>query len=158
MAHQHEDRERVAKRPIEAPEVLNEAYCYDRPSAFSRGMRVEMGDYVMLFISGTASVGAEGESLHAGDIRKQCERMFHNVTVLLAAEGADWQDIARTTIYIADMRDYATLNEVRCAFYDSQGLQPYPASTCIEARICRPELLVEMEAIAVVPAHRKPGS
>jgi enamine deaminase RidA (YjgF/YER057c/UK114 family) len=149
-----EDRVRVEKRPIEAAEALNEAYCYERPSAFSRGMRVEMGDCTVLFISGTASVGAEGESLHAGDFRAQARRMFDNVTALLASEGADWHDMARTTIYIADMRDYAVFNEVRCEYYDAIGLDPYPASTCVEARICRPELLVEMDAIAVLPRNR----
>ncbi len=149
----------VPKTPMTNPAVLNEAFCYDKPSAFSRGMRVELTNEVMLFISGTASVDEEGESIHPGDFRAQAHRMFSNVTALLQAEGADWHDVARTTIYIADMRDYAVLNEVRCEVYDGMGLHPYPASTCVEARICRPELLVEMEAIAVLPKGRpKPGA
>lgn len=146
--------ERVPKRPMTNLSVLNEAYCYDKPSAFSRGMRVELANEVMLFISGTASVDENGASINQGDFRAQCYRMFDNVTALLEAEGADWHDIARTTIYIADMRDYAVLNEVRCDYFDSRGLTPYPASTCIEARICRQELLVEMEAIAILPRNR----
>jgi 2-iminobutanoate/2-iminopropanoate deaminase len=145
---------RVPKSPITNLNVLNEAYCYDKPSAFSRGTRVELTNEVMLFISGTASVDEEGVSIHQGDFKAQCRRMYSNVTALLEAEGADWHDIARTTIYIADMRDYAMFNEVRCEFFDSIGLRPYPASTCIEARICRQELLVEMEAIAILPRDR----
>jgi len=43
---------------------------------------------------------------------------------------------------------------VRNAFYSEQGLDPLPASTCIEARICRPELLVEIEAIAIIARER----
>jgi len=150
----NESVERVPKAPITNPGALNEAYDYEKPSAFSRGMRVELTDEVMLFISGTASVDACGASVHAGDFRAQCWRMFENVTALLESEGADWHDVARTTIYVADMRDYAVLNEVRCEFYDALGLKPYPASTAIEARICRPELLVEMEAIAIMPRSR----
>lgn len=146
--------ERVPKRPMTNLSALNEAYCYDKPSAFSRGMRVELTNEVMLFISGTASVDENGASIHQGDFRAQCYRMFNNVTALLESEGADWHDIARTTIYIADMRDYEVLNEVRCDYFDSRGLIPYPASTCIEARICRQELLVEMEAIAILPRNR----
>lgn len=146
--------ERVPKTPISNPDVLNEAYCYDKPSAFSRGMRVELSNEVMLFISGTASVDETGASIHPGDFKAQCRRMYSNVTALLASEGADWHDVARTTIYIADMRHYGELNEVRCEFYDSLGLDPYPASTCVEARICRPELLVEMDAIAIIPKSR----
>jgi 2-iminobutanoate/2-iminopropanoate deaminase len=149
---------RVPKIPITNSTVLNEAFCYAKPSAFSRGMRVELTNEVMLFISGTASVDENGESVHSGDFKAQCRRMFRNVTELLHSEGADWDDIARTTIYIADMRDYAELNEVRCEVYDSMNLKPYPASTCIEARICRPELLIEMEAIAILPKDRpRPG-
>jgi 2-iminobutanoate/2-iminopropanoate deaminase len=146
--------ERVPKRPITNLSVLNEAFCYDKPSAFSRGMRVELTNEVMLFISGTASVDEYGASINAGDFKAQAYRMFDNVTALLAAEGADWHDVARTTIYVADMRDYDALNDVRCDYYDSRGLTPYPASTCIEARICRPELLVEMEAIVIIPRNR----
>ena len=43
----------------------------------------------------------------------------------------------------------------RFNFYEDEGLDPLPASTCIEARICRPELLVEIEAIAMIPKNRK---
>jgi 2-iminobutanoate/2-iminopropanoate deaminase len=117
-------------------------------------MRVEIGDSVMLFISGTASVDERGESIHAGDLKAQSWRAFNNIKGLLESEGADWHDIVRTTCYLADFRDYDRFNEVRNAFYVEEGLDPYPASTCIEARICRPELLVEIEAIAVVPKER----
>ena len=68
----------------------------------------------------------------------------------LAAEGATWQDIVRTTCYLRDIdRDYAQFNEERTAFYRAQGLNPLPASTGVQAELCRPELLVEIEAIAM---------
>ena len=138
----------MKKRAIEAPEVLNEAREYG--SAFSRGTRVDLGDLVILFISGTASVDETGRTVHAGDLRAQCRRTFHNITKLLESEGATWQDIIRTTCYLRDIdRDYAEFNQERTAFYDAQGLKPYPASTGIEAKLCRPDLLVEIEAIAM---------
>lgn len=149
-----EDMTRVKKSAIENRDVLCEAYDYPNKVSFTRGMRVELGECVMLFISGTASVGENGESLHPGDIEAQTRRTFHNITGLLAAEGADWHDIVRTTCYLADFRHYDPFNEVRNAFYSEQGLDPLPASTCIEARICRPELLVEIEAIAIIPKER----
>ena len=77
-----------------------------------------------------------------------------NITALLASEGAEWHDIVRTTCYLADFRSYDEFNEGRNAFYEEQQLDPLPASTCIEARICRPELLVEIEAIAMIPKDR----
>lgn len=145
----------VEKKAISAPEVLNEAYCYDRPSSFSRGLRLEFGNIVALLISGTASVDENGETVHVGDFRAQCRRTFRNITGLLASEGATWKDIVRTTCYLRDIdRDYREFNEERTAFYSEEGLDPLPASTGIQAKLCRPDLLVEIEAIAM---FRKPG-
>lgn len=148
------EKTRIKKTAIENRDVLCEAYDYPKKVSFTRGMRVELDKCVMLFISGTASVGDDGESLHPGDIEAQTRRTFHNITGLLAAEGADWHDIVRTTCYLADFRYYDVFNEVRNAFYSELALNPLPASTCIEARICRPELLVEIEAIAMIPKER----
>jgi enamine deaminase RidA (YjgF/YER057c/UK114 family) len=140
----------IRKRPITALDVLNEAYAYSKPSSFSRGLRLDLGRVSVLLISGTASIGPDGETLHVGDFRAQCRRTFHNITRLLAAEGATWKDIVRTTCYLRDIdRDYAAFNEERTRFYLEQGLDPLPASTGIEAKLCRPELLVEIEAIAM---------
>lgn len=150
----------VSKQPISAPEVLNEAYDYERPSSFSRAMRVEIGNVVVLFISGTASVDEDGKSVHIGDFRAQTRRMFKNVTALLARGGAAWGDVVRTWYYLRDIdRDYAVFNEERTAFYREVGLDPLPASTGIEAKLCRPELLVEMEAVAIFPkrSETEPG-
>jgi len=75
---------------------------------------------------------------------------------LLASEGATWKDVVRTTCYLRDIeRDYEAFNEERTRFYKEQGLDPLPASTGIQAILCRPELLVEIEAIAI---FRKPDN
>jgi enamine deaminase RidA (YjgF/YER057c/UK114 family) len=149
-----EKKTRVKKRPIRNADVLNEAYDYPKKVSFVRGMRVDLDNCVMLFISGTASVDEKGQSIHPGDIKAQTRRTFANLKGLLESEGADWHDIVRTTCYLADFRCYDEFNEVRNAFYEAEGLDPLPASTCIEARICRPELLVEIEAIAMIPKDR----
>lgn len=142
----------VTKRAVSAPEVLNEAYHYERPSSFSRALRLEIGDVVALLISGTASVDENGRSVHIGDFRAQTRRMFKNVTALLEHGGASWKDVVRTWYYLRDIdRDYAAFNEERTAFYQEQGLDPLPASTGVQAKLCRPELLVEMEAVAIFP-------
>jgi 2-iminobutanoate/2-iminopropanoate deaminase len=143
--------EPVAKRAITNHRVLNEAYDYAKPSSFSRGMRVDLGGgAVMLLISGTASIDERGATVHVGDFRAQCRRTFQNITALLASEGVTWKDIVRTTCYLRDIdRDYAQFNEERTAFYKEQGLDPLPASTGVQAKLCRPELLVEIEAIAM---------
>jgi len=140
----------VEKRAITNLEVLNEAFDYARPSSFSRGMRINLNGLVILLISGTASIDENGATLHVGDFRAQTRRTFQNITALLAAEGATWKDIVRTTCYMRDIdRDYAAFNEERTAFFKLQQLDPLPASTGIQAKLCRPELLVEIEAIAM---------
>ncbi len=64
-----------------------------------------------------------------------------------------WCHMVRTTCYLRDIeRDYKDFNEVRTAFFQGLGLSPLPASTGIQARLCRDDLLVEIEAIAVAGA------
>jgi enamine deaminase RidA (YjgF/YER057c/UK114 family) len=147
--------ERVAKRAITAPSALNEASEYG--SAFSRGLRIDLNGLVILLISGTASVDENGNTVHTGDFRAQCRRTYRNITALLAAEGATWKDVVRTTCYLRDIeRDYVAFNEERTAFFRQQGLDPLPASTGIQAILCRPDLLVEIEAIAMfIPAREE---
>jgi len=138
----------IAKRAITNRNVLNEASSYG--SAFSRGMRIDLNGLVILLISGTASIDDEGKTVHVGDLRDQTRRTLRNITGLLASEGATWKDVVRTTCYLRDIeRDYKAFNEERTAFYQEQGLDPLPASTGIQAILCRPELLVEIEAIAM---------
>ena len=143
----------VVKRAITNHDVLNEAYDYG--SAFSRGMRIDLNGLTILLISGTASIDECGHTVHVGDLRAQLRRTYDNITKLLASEGATWQDIVRTTCYLRDIeRDYAEFNEIRTQFFKEQGLNPLPASTGIQAILCRPELLIEMEAIAIFPTNR----
>ncbi|HEX4006681.1 MAG TPA: Rid family hydrolase [Acidobacteriaceae bacterium] len=140
----------IEKRAITNHGVLNEAYAYAKPSSFSRGMRIDLNGLTILLISGTASIDEAGKSVHIGDFRAQMQRTYQNITALLASEGATWHDIVRTSCYLRDIdRDYDEFNEERTTFFAEQGLDPLPASTGIQAKLCRPELLVEMEAIAM---------
>jgi enamine deaminase RidA (YjgF/YER057c/UK114 family) len=139
----------IAKKAVTNTAVLNEAFAYEKPSSFSRGLRLEFGDLVVILISGTASIDEQGRSVHIGDFRAQLRRTYENITGLLESEGATWKDIVRTSCYLRDIeRDYEAFNEERTRFFAEQGLDPLPASTGIQAILCRPELLIEIEAIA----------
>lgn len=145
----------VSKKAISAPGALNEAYDYELPSSFSRGLRLDIKGITILLISGTASVDEAGRSLHEGDFRAQTWRAYQNITSLLEAEGATWKDVVRTSCYLRDIeRDYAAFNEIRNEFFKQQGLKPLPASTGIQAILCRPDLLIEMEAMAIFESDR----
>jgi len=140
----------VLRRATRVPDVLNEASDYDRPSSFSRALSFVIADTRVLLISGTASVDEMGRTIHVGDFRAQCWRTYRNITAILTAEGMDWGDIVRTSCYLRDIeRDYRDFNEVRTTFFGWLGLDPLPASTGIQARLCREDLLVEIEAMAV---------
>jgi len=148
----------IPKKAISAPETLNEAYHYAKPSSFSRGLRLDIKGVTILLISGTASVDEYGRTIHVGDFRAQTWRTYQNITRLLEAEGATWKDIVRTTCYLRDIeRDYEAFNEVRTQFFAEQGLDPLPASTGIQAILCRPDLLIEIEAMAIFESDRGAG-
>ena len=147
------------RRPISATARAQRSLRLRRPSSFSRGLRLDLGGVAVLLISGTASIDTNGETVHVGDFRAQSRRTFDNITGLLEAEGATWQDIVRTTCYLRDIeRDYAAFNDERTTFYQEQELDPLPASTGIQAILCRPDLLVEIEAIAMFRRTRRKWS
>jgi enamine deaminase RidA (YjgF/YER057c/UK114 family) len=138
------------KEAVHAPHIINEAYNYKKPSSFSRALKLELGGYKILLISGTASVNEEGKAEHIGDFKAQTWRTYRNITNLLAAEDMTWHDVVRTTNYLRDMeRDYSIFNKIRTTFFNWHGLDPLPASTGIQAILCWPTLLVEIEAMAV---------
>ncbi len=140
----------ITKRLITAPEVLNEAFHYPKPSSFARGLRIDVGGITVLFISGTASVDENGLSVHVGDFGAQCWRTYRNITALLKSEGATWHDIVKTTCYLRDIeRDYDQFNKIRTSYFRWLGLDPLPASVGVQTRLCREDLLVEIEAIAL---------
>jgi 2-iminobutanoate/2-iminopropanoate deaminase len=150
-----EERQAIKKHAVHAVHTLNEAYNYQRPSSFSRALCFNIADYKVLLISGTASVDENGKSIHVGDFRAQCWRTYRNITELLRTEEMTWHDVVRTSCYLRDMsRDYKDFNEIRTAFYNWLGLEVLPASTGIQVTICREDLLVEIEAIAITQVKK----
>ena len=142
----------VPRSAIEAAEVLNEAYDYPLPSSFTRGLgvRIESGQQI-LWLSGTSAVDELGATIHAGDFRAQTWRTYRNLTMLLESEGATWHDVVRTSCYLRDIeRDYDEFNRIRTLFFECMRVSPLPASTGIQARLCRSDLLIEIELFAIV--------
>jgi len=146
----HKLRPPIEKHVTHAPHVINEAYDYNKPSSFSRALRLDFGGHKVLLISGTASVNEEGKAEHIGDFNAQLWRTYVNITSLLAAEDMTWHDVVRTTNYLRDIeRDYAEFNKIRTSFYSWLKLDPLPASTGIQARLCWETLLIEIEVYAI---------
>lgn len=149
----HVERPPIEKHVAHAPHTINEAYNYEKPSSFSRALRLDLGGYKVLLISGTASVNEEGKPEHIGDFKAQLWRTYVNITNLLEAEGMSWHDVVRTTNYLRDIeRDYGEFNKIRTSFYRWLNLDPLPAATGIQARLCWETLLVEIEVYAICKA------
>jgi enamine deaminase RidA (YjgF/YER057c/UK114 family) len=125
--------------------TLNEAIEYG--SAFSRGMRMTLSESTYLFLSATPSIDEKGETVHTGNVRAQIERMLLNVQELLAAQGATWSDLTHAVTYLKSPDDLELCEEL-CA---QRGISNVP-HTIVQASICRPDLLCEMEAVAVIPS------
>lgn len=125
--------------------TLNEAADYG--SSFSRGMKVGLPDKKVLFISGTASVDEVGATVHINDARRQIERMLLNIRELLKPHGATFADVTQVITYLKWRDELDLFQKV----WQEWGLAGLP-NTFVEAGVCRPNLLCEMEAIAVVPA------
>jgi 2-iminobutanoate/2-iminopropanoate deaminase len=150
----HDNRPPIEKHVTHAPHVINEAYDYQKPSSFSRALRLDFGGHKVLLISGTASVNEEGKAEHIGDFKAQLWRTYVNITNLLEAEGMTWHDVVRTTNYLRDIeRDYAEFNKIRTSFYNWLRLDPLPASTGIQARLCWETLLIEIEVYAICKSN-----
>ena len=146
----HDKRPPIEKHVVHVPKVLNEAYNYQKPSSFSRALRLDLGGYKILLISGTASVNEEGKAEYIGDFKAQVWRTYRNITSILAAEEMTWHDVVRTTNYLRDIeRDYVEFNKIRTTFYQWMNLDPLPASTGIQARLCWETLLFEIEVYAI---------
>jgi len=126
--------------------TLNEAHEYG--SDFSRGMSVEEGGRRTLYISGTASVDEEGRTVHLDDFDAQVERMLLNIEMLLENDRATFRDMVSAITYLKDLRDAPKF----LAALERRGITDFPHSI-VKAEVCRPELLCEMEGIAVVPAR-----
>ena len=132
------------ERTVMTTPTLNEAPVYG--SDFSRGMRVLEGNRIALHISGTASLDEAGRTVHLDDLEAQADRMLVNVAALLKGKGASFSDVMYAITYVKNPADARRLREkLRDAGYEG-----FP-NVLVAAEVCRPELLCETEALAVLP-------
>lgn len=101
----------------------------------------------LLFLSGQASIGADGSIVGTGDFDAQLAQTFANIQNVLAAGGSDLSKVVKVTIYLTDMANFPKIVEARKRWFTP----PFPADTTLEVRsLALPELLVEIDVIASV--------
>jgi reactive intermediate/imine deaminase len=102
-----------------------------------------------IYISGQIALNPAGQLVGPGDLHAQAVQIFQNLQAALAAVGASFEQVVKFNIYMLDITEIPVVRGVRDQYVNTQ--QP-PASTAVEVRrLFRDELLIEIDAIAVVP-------
>ena len=124
-----------------------------REAVSSRSAPAAIGPYSqavragsLRFVSGQIPLDPDTGSLIAGDVAAQTHRVFRNLTAILEAGGASLADVVRTTVYLADMNDFAAMNEVYASYFSL----PAPARSTIQAARLPRDARVEIDVIAHV--------
>ena len=139
------------KQYLQALNHLNPTHEYG--VAFERGTRLTLPTHTLhpegsqqfkqqYFISGTASIDKHGDVVYEGDIVRQTGRLLENIGALLKDGDATMNDIQYFIIYLRDISDYHTVDRLMQQFY------PQIPRIIVEAKVCRPGWLIEMECIA----------
>lgn len=100
-----------------------------------------------LYVSGQIALDKAGAVVGKGDLKTQTQQAFENLKSALAACGATLDDIVKITVFMTDVSEIQTFREVR----DRYLTKKLPASSLVQVvRLARPELMIEIEAVAVV--------
>src|SRR5512139_3609153 len=119
-----------------------------RPFGYSHVAEVSGGKTI--YLSGHIAMDKSGNLIGYGDLRAQTQQVFTNLKAALDAVGADFSAVVKLTYFLLDISQIQIVREVRDQFVNVQ--QP-PASSAVEVRrLFRDDLLIEIEAIAVIPA------
>ena len=127
---------------LTATNYLNPTHEYG--VAFERGTKIQIGDTTQWLISGTASIDNKGMCIHVGDVKRQAERLLLNIEKLLEDGNARLDNIRWMTVYLRDISDSNVIEAyLRKRF-------PKVIAIIVEARVCRPAWLIEIEAVAYI--------
>jgi 2-iminobutanoate/2-iminopropanoate deaminase len=129
--------ERTVIRTSQAPAAIG---------PYSQAVVVPIGDSKMIFCSGQIPLDPATGAMVEGDIAAQTQRVFANLQAILEAAGASFDNVVRTTVYLADMNDFGTVNEIYGTYFSS----PAPARATVQAARLPRDARVEIDVIAVV--------
>ena len=97
-----------------------------------------------LFVSGQVPIDPQTNALVQGSIGDQTRRVFQNIGEILQAGGASFQQVVRTTVYLADLGDFSAMNDVYATFFSA----PQPARSTIQAAKLPKDARIEVDVIA----------
>ncbi|GAB4193445.1 MAG: RidA family protein [Coleofasciculaceae cyanobacterium] len=103
----------------------------------------------LIFVAGQIPLDPKtGEIVGDNDVAKQTEQVMANLEAILAAAGAKMEDVVKTSVFLADMNDFAAMNQVYARYFDEASA---PARACVQVARLPKDVLVEIECMAVVP-------
>lgn len=113
---------------------------------FLLSQAIQLGN--LIFVSGQAGVGNDGEIVGKGDFDRQAEQAFKNLDRVLQAAGSSLRQVVKVTIFLTSMDNFSKIVELRRKWFAA----PYPADTIVEiSGLYSPDAMLEIEAIAVAP-------
>ena len=116
------------------------------PAGYTHVVEVHRGKTV--YIAGQVAFDRSGNVVGAGDFRAQTRQVLENLKAALAAAGATFENVVKITTFVTDISQIQAFREIRNEFF---GANP-PASTLVQVvQLARPDLMIEIEAIAVAP-------
>lgn len=103
----------------------------------------------LLFVAGQIAIDPRlGDVVYTDDVKKQTEQVFANIQAILQAAGIKFSNVVKTTVFLADMNDFAAVNAVYAKYFEEATA---PARACVEVSRLPKDVLVEIECIAVIP-------
>ena len=103
---------------------------------------IQIGD--LLFVSGQVPIDPSTGAIVEGDVKAQAQQSLNNLKAILNAAGTNMGAVVKTTVFLADMNDFAAMNEVYAQFFQ----EPFPARSAVQAAHLPKDAKVEIEAIA----------
>jgi 2-iminobutanoate/2-iminopropanoate deaminase len=120
-----------------------------KPTGYTHVVEVT-GPNRTIYISGQIAYDRDGKLIGPGDMKALAEQVFKNLETALSAAGAKFSDVVKMNSYITDMSKAQAVRDVRAKYFTDVA----PASTFVEVKgLVRPDLLLEIEVVAVVPAR-----
>jgi len=102
----------------------------------------------LIFVAGQIPLApSTGEIVGAADVAKQTQQVMVNLEAILKAGGAKFQDVVKTTVFLADMNDFAAMNAVYARYFEEATA---PARACVQVSRLPKDVLVEIDCIAVI--------
>ena len=125
----------------------------NRPKGYSQAAQIDLGSCKMLIISGQVAFDSNGNLVGKGDFSEQAEQVFRNIKSIVESAGGSMNNVVKLGFYLVDIKQIQALRGIRDKFFNPK--EP-PTSTLVEvSKLFRDDVLVEIEAIAIIPVNKK---